>query len=152
MLIKSKFLRRKIREVWPDLSLQKITPWDPIYWLISEKTIGDLIDKSNVSGMDFIPQFNDCDNFALQFQAEVRRKRYLAYKTAQKGGDIPEELRYPVAVAIAWGSMWRGMSKNHVANLFVCREGIYLADLTPMEKRYWKADSSNDKILNIDFR
>jgi len=150
MVVNTKFLRKKIREIWPNL--KNITMWDSIYWLISEETIGSLIEKSNVPGMDFIPEFNDCDNFALQFQAEVRRKRYLAYKTAQEGGEVPEELRYPVAVAIAHGTMWRGMSKNHVANLFVCREGIYLADLTPMEKRYWKASSDNDKMLSVDFR
>lgn len=152
MIVKSKFLREEIIKVWPNLKPQNIIPWDPVYWLISEETIGSLIEKSNVPEMDFIPNINDCDNFALQFQAEVRRKRYLAYKTAQEGGEVPEELRYPVAIAISHGTMWRGMSKNHVANLFVCQEGVYLADTTPMEKRYWKATAENDNILTVDFR
>jgi len=152
MVITSASIRERLTAVWPNLKPKDIIPWDPAYWLISEETIGSLIEKSNVHTMDFIPNFNDCDNFALQFQAEVRRKRYIAYKKAQEEGEIPEELKYPVAIAIAHGMMWRGMSKNHVANLLVCREGVYLADLTPMEKRYWKASSDNDNMLSIDFR
>lgn len=152
MIVDTKYLREEIIKIWPNLKPQDIIPWDPIYYLISEKTVGDLIKKSDVSEMDFIPDFNDCDNFALQFQAEVRRKRYFAYKKAQEMGEIPEELRYPVAMAIAWGTMWRGINKNHVANLFVCDEGIYLSDLTPMENRHWKANPNNDRILRVDFK
>ena len=152
MITTSTALRDRVKEIWPNLQQKNIIPWDPTYWIIFKGTIGSLIEKSTVHEMDFIPNFNDCDNFALQFQAEVRRKRYLAYKTAQERGSIPEEFNYPVAIAIAHGTMWRGMSKNHVANLFVCQEGIYLADLTPMEKRYWKADPDNDNILSVDFR
>lgn len=149
MIVDTKYIKKEISKIWPHV---KPVLWDPKYWLIPEKQIGQLIVKSTVKDMTFISNFNDCDNFGLQFQAETRRKRYLAYIKEQESGNVPEELRYPVAVAIAHGTMWRGMSKNHVANLFVCQEGIYLADLTPMEKRYWKASSDNDKILSTDFR
>jgi len=148
MIVNTDYIREKIIEVWPEIDGTRIIPWDPKYWLIPEAQIGLLLEKSSIPDMDFIPEFNDCDNFALQFQAETRRKRYLAWK----GGNLIKDERYPVAMAIAWGSMWRGISKNHVANLFVCQEGVYLADSSPMEKRYWKADADNDNILTMDFR
>jgi len=145
MIVNTKHIRSELFKIWPNAS---ITFWDQKYWLIPEAQIDLLIKKSIVPEMTFIKDFNDCDNFALQFQAETRRKRYLAWDS----GNLIDEERYPVAIAIIHGLMFRGISKNHVANLFVCQEGIYIADLTPMEKRYWKAKSDNDNILSIDFR
>ena len=149
MKVKAKYVYKQVNELWPNLdNRDEIIPWDREYWLMSQETVGRIMELSNVPEMTFIPDFNDCDDFALHAQSETRRKRYLAWME----GKLSIVQRYPVAVAIAWGSMWRGMSKNHVANLFVCKEGIYLADFTPMERRYWKAEPDNDHMLKVDFR
>lgn len=148
MIVETSYIKNKLSEIWPRFEIKGATFWDPKYWLIPEAQVKLLIEKSTVHEMDFIPQFNDCDNFALQFQAETRRKRYLSWKS----GNLIEEQKYPVALAIVHGMQFRGISKNHVANLFVCQEGVYIADLLPMEKRYWLATPENDNIITVDFR
>ena len=147
MIVDTKYIRKELLKVWPKRMVADIIFWDQKYWLIPEAQIDQVLKKSSVPDMQFIREFNDCDNFALQLQAETRRKRYLSWKN----GNLPEEERYPVAMAIAWGDMWRGQSKNHVGNIFVCQEGIYIADSTPMEKRYWKATTEKDNMLKINF-
>jgi len=153
MIVDTKYIRNEILKIgWPKVTVSRITPWTPKYCLISEVMIGKLLEKSFVPLMTYIPDFAECDFFALQFQAETRHKRYLAHMRAREQGEVSEELKYPVPMAIAWGDMFRGKSENHVANLFVCEEGIRLADAMPMEKRYWKASSDNDNMFTIDFR
>ena len=154
MLIETKEIRKQLEEIWPWFKRhpKEITFWDlKHYWAIPEAQVGELIAKSTVPQMIYIPQFNDCDNFSLQAQAETRRKRYLAYIRTKEAGNVPEDLKYPCAVAMVLGNMFRGISKNHVANLFVCDEGIYMADFMPMEKRYWKANPDNDNMFQINF-
>ena len=155
MLIETKEARKQIEEIWPWFKTheREIVFWDfKYYWAIPEAQVGQLIQKSTVPDMVFIPEFNDCDNFALQAQAETRWKRYLAYMRAlEETGEVPDDLKYPCGVALAHGDMWRGQSKNHKANLFVCDEGIYMADFMPMEKRHWKANAENDNIYKINF-
>ena len=155
MLIETKEVRKQIEEIWPWFKRHpdELVFWDlKYYWAIPETQVGQLIAKSSVPDMIYVPQFNDCDNFSLQAQAETRRKRYLAYmRLRESGADIPEEFKYPLLVAMAFGNMFRGKSENHKANLFVCNEGIYMADFMPMEKRYWKATSINDNLFKINF-
>jgi len=147
MIVDTAYLRTEILKIWPYLKSDDLIFWDQKYWLIPEAQIGLLLEKSMIPEMDFIREFNDCDNYALQFQAETRRKRYLSWKN----GNLPREERYPVAISLLWGTKWRGMSKNHKGNLFGCPEGIYIADSTPMERRYWKATAENDHPLKINF-
>jgi len=154
MIIETQDIRKQLEDIWPWFKTHKnrIEFWDfKYYWAIPEMQVGQLIAKSSVPDMIFIPEFNDCDDFSLQAQAETRRKRYLAYIRAREEGEIPEDLKHPAAVAMAHGNMWRGQSKNHKANLFVCDEGIYLADFMPMEKRHWKATAKNDNLFKINF-
>ena len=152
MIVDTKYVRKEILKIgWPQVDASDIIPWTPKYWLIPQAQIGQLLEKSAIPNMTFIKDFAECDFFALEFLAETRRKRYLAYMRAREEGEVPEYLMYPVAMGMAWGNMWRGQSKNHKANLFVCEEGIYLADAMPMEKRYWKATSENDNMFRINF-
>ena len=150
MLIKTTEIREQLEEIWPWFKRHpdELIFWDTkYYWAPPVAQLAQLIEKSTVHEMTFVPNFNDCDNYSLQFQAETRRKRYLAWKN----GNLPEEQVHPLTTSMAWGNGWRGMSKNHKGNLYVCEEGIYMADQTPMEHRYWKANADNDNMLKINF-
>jgi hypothetical protein len=52
-----------------------------------------------------------------------------------------------MTIAYVYGDMFRGVGKLHAANAVLCNDNeIYMVDVTPMEKRMWKADPKNDNI------
>lgn len=144
MKISSNKIREKLINIWPDLEYNCIL-MDNTFWMPSVSVIDPLLKSSNVPKMEVVPLFNDCDNFALQFQAEVRRKRYLAWTA----GNIAEDQVYPISIGIVLGDMFRGISKSHAANLMICQEGIYIIDTMPDENRYWEVTKENDNIRFI---
>ena len=89
---------------------------------------------------------NDCDDYALQFVAEVRRKRYFQWTQ----GNLPEESRYQLTVGRVFGDMFRGIGKIHMANIFLCDEGVYMLDATPGENRIWQASQDQDNLIFVD--
>jgi hypothetical protein len=144
MKITSQEIRDKLQAMWP--GLEYIWLWDTTYWTPNIEAVELALEQSKVPTMDFIDEFNDCDNFALQFLAECRRKRYFQWKD----GNLPLEQRYSVTVGYVFGDQFRGMGKLHAANLVVDKEGdVYILDATPGEKRMWKADPENDNVLFV---
>jgi hypothetical protein len=144
MKITSKEIRDKLQETWPQL--EYIWLWDTTYWTPNIDAVEDALKVSNVPTMDFIDEFNDCDNFALQFLAECRRKRYFQWKE----GNLPEEQRYSMTIGFVFMDQVRGMEMLHAANLVLDKEGdIYILDSTPQEKRMWIADPKNDNVLFV---
>jgi hypothetical protein len=144
MKITSQEIRDKMQAMWPDL--EYIWLWDTTYWAPNIESVESALETSNVPTMDFIDQFNDCDNFALQFLAECRRKRYFQWKA----GNLPEEQRYSMTVGYVFGDMFRGIGKVHAANVVLDKEGdLYMLDATPTEKRMWRAKRENDNVLFV---
>jgi hypothetical protein len=143
MKITSKEIREKLTEAWPDL--EYVWLWDTVYWTPAQETVQEALDNSNVPTMTFVPEFHDCDDFAVQFMAEVRRKRYFQWKA----GKLPEESRFPITIGFCFGDTFRGISKPHAANLCICAEGVYILDATPGEKRMWKAEAENDNLIFV---
>lgn len=144
MKITSKEIQSELTAVWPDL--EYIWKWDGSYWKPSPSAVQKALELSNVPKMDFIDEFNDCDDFGLQFLAECRRKRYMQWKA----GELPEDQRYPMSIGFVFGDMFRGMSKRHVANIALCNDSnIYIVDATPGENRMWQASAENDNILFV---
>ena len=140
----AKEIRYELNNIWPNLKF--IWLLDKVFWKLPLGQLEKLLAKSRIPEMEFIPLFNDCDDFALQFMVEVRRKRYFA----RMKGILPEEQRdYPVSIGFASGSQFRGISKYHAANICICQEGIYMLDATPYENRIWKADPKNDSIFFV---
>lgn len=139
----SKDIRNIIKKQWP--KIEHVWLWDNTYWKPPLQTMERLLAISNVPGMKFIDQFNDCDNFALQFLAETRRKRYMAFEQ----GTLPQEQAFPVSVGYVFGNLFRGVPKVHAANVFITNEDkVYLLDATPMENRIWEV-AKTDNILFV---
>jgi hypothetical protein len=143
MQITAQGIRDKLNAMWPDL--EYIWLWDATYWQVDSDTARTALASSNVSKMEFHDNFNDCDDFALQFLAECRRKRYNQYMA----GNLPEEEKFSIAVGFAFGDMTRGISRLHCVNIFLCKDGIWLVDATPGEKRIWEAKPENDNLLFV---
>jgi hypothetical protein len=143
MQITAQEIRNKLNAVWPNL--EYIWIWDATYWMVESSTVQAALDASNVPKMEFHDNFNDCDDFTLQFLAEGRRKRYNQYMA----GNLPENERFSIAMGFAFGDMTRGIDRLHCVNLFVCRDGIWLVDSTPNEKRIWEAKPENDNLLFV---
>ena len=139
----SQQIRERLQKQWSDL--EYIWLWDNTYWKPLLHQAEKLLKSSRVSEMKFIPQFNDCDNFALQWLAEVRRKRYFAHQE----NNLPPEQIFPVSIGFCFGNEFRGMAKLHAANIMVAKDDkIYIIDTTPMENRIWEA-SDKDNILFV---
>jgi hypothetical protein len=144
MKITSQEIRDALIKVWPDL--EYIWLWDTTYWTPSKESVQKALETSNVSTMDFIDEFNDCDNFALQFLAECRRKRYLQWKA----GNLPIAERHSMSIGYVFGDQFLGIGKLHVTNIALCNDGeIYIVDSTPAENRMWKASPVSDTILFV---
>jgi len=144
MKITSKEIREKLQSVWPDL--EEVWLWDTTYWTPNPEAVEDARRASKVPTMDFINEFNDCDNFALQFLAECRRKRYFQWKE----GNLPEDQKFTMTIGYIFGDQFRGVGKVHAANIALCNDGdFYILDLTPQENRMWKVDPKNDNPLFV---
>jgi hypothetical protein len=144
MKIKSDEIRDQFQKVWPEL--EYIWLWDTTYWTPKIDVVRDALKSSNVPTMDFIDEFNDCDNFALQFLAECRRKRYFQWKD----GNLPEEEKYSMTIGFIFGDMFRGIRKSHAANIVLDKEShLYILDATPGENRIWMATPENDNVLFV---
>lgn len=143
MKISADDVTKEIQKIWTGLDY--IWLWDTVFWKGTKFQVEKLMESSNVKTMDFIPEFNDCDNFAAQFKEEVRRIRYFSWKQ----GNLPKDQRYPFAIFIVAGTMFREISKNHVANLVLLQEGIFIVDMTPGERRMWKASKENDDLYFV---
>ena len=143
MIITPDQVREKVSDLWPDL--EYVWLWDKEFWKSPLATIEEALKNSNVPNTQFVDGFWDCDDYALQFMAEVRRKRYFQWVN----GKLPEDSRYPIAIGFAFGNMFRGISKVHAVNLCLCQEGVYLLDATPGERRIWEASSKQDNLIYL---
>jgi len=145
MKLSSRDVRKKFRDLWPDL--EYIWLFDRKDWLcLPLGEVEKMLAASRVPKMEWIDEFNDCDDFALQFLAESRRKQYFAYMK----GSIARDSRIPMALFLAFGNQFRGIDTLHMANMAICDDGnIYMVDATPDANRIWRADAYNDNVLYI---
>jgi len=145
MKLTSKQVRKKFKEMWPNLSY--IWLFDRKEWLcLPLDHYRKLLDVSKIPQMQWIDEFNDCDDFALQFMAEVRRKRYFSYVK----GIVKREDRIPLAIFNAFGNQFRGMQILHMLNAVICDDGnIYFIDSSPDANRIWKANNYDNNVLFI---
>jgi len=145
MQLTSAEVRKTFTDMWPDL--EYIWLFDRKNWLcLSVEELSKMLKASRIPGMDWIDEFNDCDDFAMQFLSEARRKQYFAYKR----GNIARNIRIPLAMFNGFGNLFRGMDMLHMVNPAICDDRkIYFVDATPQAKRVWKADTDNDNLLFV---
>ena len=69
-------VRKILADMWPDL-LAILVDSDFITPKVDE--VISMFNASKLHEMQFIPQFNDCDNYALNFLSQTRIKRYKMF-------------------------------------------------------------------------
>lgn len=138
MRVDSNYLRAKLSELWPDLDMAILVDTDFILPKLDQMI--KMFNDSKLYEMQFIPQFNDCDNFALHFLSQTRIKRYKMLMNKE----ITTDEMFPWALGIAICTESRGIASPHAVNIAICEEGIYIFDMTPDSHRFWKASKEMD--------
>ncbi len=138
--ISSERLRMALNGLWPNL--QMIWPTDPNYEVVPVKKLKEILNKCSVSGLTFMGDVWDCDNFALQLHAKVQKHQYdeVLFGTASKT---------PWAFGECLGTRFRGDEINHAINISITDNGVYLIE--PQTNEIWKADKTSDKPYFIKF-
>ena len=139
MKISQKELRNELKVIWPAIGFM----WVPDYnlWKPSHQEMVDAIEKSTVNRAKFLDDINDCDDFALQLNADIKRLRAFD----AEAGKVPNDQWCPWAFGEVFGTMFKGWPGAHSANICVCREGIYLIE--PQTDDIWPADGPPDDII-----
>lgn len=125
--MESKVIKKKLLKVFPNLEV----PWlrDKEYELPLLSDVEEFVKDSKVDEYHFIGEDFDCDDFALQLHAEVKRKHHWAFGEA-------------------FGDKINGIPILHNLNIFISSNGnVYL--LEPQTDEIWKAVKGQDNILII---
>lgn len=125
--MKSKEIRKRLEGVFPDLRV----PWlrDTEYDLPSLDEVRAFVERSKVDEYHFSGEDFDCDDFALQLHAEVKREHHWAFGEA-------------------YGDRIKGVEERHNLNVFVADDGkVYL--LEPQTDEIWRAEKGKDNILIV---
>lgn len=120
-------IRAMLREIWPDL--KEIWCFDQNYQF---PTGEDVARALKVSGVNFEKQEGevfDCDDYALQLHAEIKRKRM--------GWAFGE----------AFGSKIRGWPRYHVLNICCTMSGVLLIE--PKTDEMWQPNPTADNLLFV---
>ena len=134
MKITAQKIKDQLRQKWPIISFMWLP--DKTYWMPTIKEVRDTVSKCQIhKAMIFKDDIADCDDFALQLHAEVKR----LCNTAGLGVHWP--------FGEAFGLKWQGLVEQHTANIAVTLTGIYLIE--PQTNEIWQADSNKDQILLV---
>jgi len=122
----------KLLEVWPNLNPGRLWKADKTYIMPTKEKLDEALFESKVDSYQYIPEIEDCDDFALLLHADIIRRRYDAYKA----GKIPKDRSYPWAFGQIWYQSSRG---PHAINICItCDKGVLLIE--PQQDKIWKPD------------
>ena len=139
--LSDKKLRKLISDQCPEVRFIWLTDRECILPPIAD--VGEKVHSSQVARMKFIGDLQDCDDFALQFHAELKRIR----GAEAEAGQLPKEQWKSWAVGECFGIKFNGVAGSHNLNMAVCEEGVYLIE--PQTKEVWKTDPNKDTILLV---
>ena len=139
MKISSKGLRAELKNKFPTISFM----WVPDYnlWKPTLAEMKAAIKLSEVDRARFLDDINDCDDFALQLNADIKRMRAFD----GEAGKIPKDQWYPWAFGEVFGTKFNGWPLGHSANICLCQEGIFLIE--PQNDQIWLADGPPDDLI-----
>lgn len=135
--ITSEQIRKVVRAVWPNIGFIWLA--DTIYLRPPIATIEGLLVASKVHDLKFNGELMDCDDYALQANAFVKRNRIELSDT------LPMDENYHLAFGEAFGPMVRGLETPHTLNICVAEEGVFLVE--PQTYEYWHPQQGLDEIL-----
>ena len=132
--IKSEEIRGILKQTWPDLTDDRIWPRDPEYKTLTISKLEEIIKACSVKDQyEYIEGGFDCDDFALQFKAAVRRYQY-----DEEIRNTDETNMVSWAIAECLGMRFKGQDGNHNPNLSITDQGVIIIE--PQTDEYWFAD------------
>ena len=161
MKITAKEITKQLQVFWPNL--KDVWPMDREFWCPTYKELrlglGDIKkfrEEAKVCFMlssrlpfpsTYIDQLHDCDNFALELQADISRYRFIV---AQNKAIPPLEL-----LSWAFGTILcirvKGREINHTLNICITSDaGIVFIE--PQDFSMWKADRKKDQPYFVEMR
>lgn len=125
----------KLLDVWPKLNPGRLWLEDVNYIMPTRKELEAILFASKVDSYEYVPEIEDCGDFALLLHADVIRKRYKDYKA----GKIHEDQQFP----LAFGQIWYQdpIMGSHAINICItCDDGILLIE--PQQDKIRKPDKN----------
>ena len=113
----------KLHNMWPSLTHGKIWFEDGKYLLPTRSELEKKLLESVVESYEYVPEIEDCGDFALLLHGDIIRSRYDDYKA----GKIPDSQLYPWA----FGQIWYQdtVMGPHAINICITSdEGILLVE------------------------
>ena len=131
--VTAKEIKRHLQDKWKPLKY--IWAWDPHFELVPVSVLEEDVETSKVPEMEFIDYFNDCDDFARYFLAEVRMKKY------ERRHELEELVPDAIGTVFLLGD---GLfMPDHKANIAIAEGWVsYILDMTDRSMRL--ADNSDD--------
>ena len=136
MKVKSEEVRAKLKALWPNL--RHVWLFDQDYWLPFRADVEAALAESKVDRMRFLPSVADCDDFALQLHADIKRVRSFMAAC----GQIPREQWAPWAFGETMGRRFAGSPRVHAINICVTSESVLLIE--PQKDAIWEAHPERD--------
>lgn len=124
MIITVEKIQKSLNEVWPDL--EQIWCFDQEYICPTKEEVQQFIVENGIDISEIKAKNPDCDDFALQLHAKVKRFANWSF------GEV-------------FANKVQGWSKLHNLNICCCQEGVFLIE--PRKETIWNADAINDNIL-----
>jgi hypothetical protein len=123
VILPSAKLLKKLLETWPDMNPGRLWPEDRSYVMPTRKELEEFVFKSKVDDYEYVPEIQDCGDFALFLHVDVIRERFKDYKD----GKISKDQQYPWA----FGQLWHQDSQigYHAINICITKdEGVLLIE------------------------
>ena len=119
----SRELRKRLYKKWPSLR-----PWifDRKYETISRLKLKQLLYENRIDKKKYVKDSFDCDDFALQLHAAIKRKGNYAF------GEVH--------------GTFRGNSTYHAVNICICKHCIVLIE--PQTDKIWTC-TEDDKVYRL---
>jgi hypothetical protein len=159
MIITARDILAELQELWPDL--WDVWPMDkdffcPVYADVQEALVKiakykvilkeALLENGVMLNTGYRNGAHDCDNFALELQADISR-----FRMASKTGEVAPVHTQSWAFGTACCTQVRGRRFNHTINICRTSDNGYVF-VEPQDNTFWLADKAKDTPYFIEMR
>jgi hypothetical protein len=116
---------------------------DREYILPKLSEVKEMIADSKITHMTYIANIQECEEFALQLHAEIKRKR----GAQAADGKIPSKEWKSWAIGECFAIKVGNVRAAHNLNIVACEEGVFLIE--PQTKQISRMDPNKDTILLV---
>ena len=138
-----KISNKELREQLKTMGVQFSWLTEKVFISPKLEEIKAILQEASVAALKFIPNIQECDDFALHLHSKIKRIRGDWAAT----GKILAPEAFNWAFGECFGIKFNGITKSHNVNIAVCEEGIFL--LEPQTNETWQFNQNQDTILIV---